>query len=47
MGENIRAIRKGWKEFNGTWYYLNSSGAMLSNTTINGYRLGSSGAWIK
>ncbi|WP_294373032.1 N-acetylmuramoyl-L-alanine amidase family protein [uncultured Clostridium sp.] len=41
------AMKTGWLNDNGTWYYLNSSGAMLSNTTINGYRLGSSGAWIK
>lgn len=31
----------------GKYYYLNSDGSMAYNTTINGYRLGSSGAWIK
>lgn len=41
------AMATGWLNDNGTWYYLNESGAMLSNTTINGYKLGPSGAWIK
>lgn len=31
----------------GQYYYLNSDGTMAYNTTINGYRLGQSGAWIK
>ena len=37
----------GWVNDGGLWYYLNSSGAMLSNTTVDGYKLGPSGAWIK
>ncbi|POO88629.1 hypothetical protein C1H57_25050, partial [Clostridium sp. 2-1] len=37
----------GWLNDNGTWYYLNSSGAMLYNTTVDGYVLGSNGAWIR
>ncbi|NFH89357.1 N-acetylmuramoyl-L-alanine amidase family protein [Clostridium botulinum] len=37
----------GWIDDRGTWYYLDYSGAMLSNTTVNGYRLGSNGAWIR
>jgi len=37
----------GWINDGGTWYYLNFNGAMLSNTTIDGYRLGYNGAWIK
>jgi hypothetical protein len=36
----------GWVNDNGTWYYLDSSGAMLFDTTIDGYTLGSDGAWI-
>lgn len=31
---------------NGTWYYLNTYGSMESNTVIDGYTLGSDGAWI-
>lgn len=37
----------GWIEDAGDWYYLNQSGVMLANTTVDGYKLGQSGAWIK
>lgn len=37
-----------WVESNGKWFYLGSSGAMLKDTTTpDGYRLDSSGAWIR
>lgn len=45
--ESSGAMKTGWLNDNGTWYYLNSSGEMLSNTTIQGYKLGKNGAWIK
>lgn len=41
------AMATGWLNDNGTWYYLNASGAMLANTTVDGYKLGASGAWIQ
>ncbi len=41
------AMKIGWQKVNGTWYYLNSDGTMAYNTTINGYKLGASGTWIK
>ena len=41
------AMATGWVNDNGSWYFLNGSGAMLSNTTVNGYKLGASGAWVK
>ena len=41
------AMATGWINDGGTWYYLSASGAMLSNTTVNGYKLGPTGAWIK
>lgn len=41
------AMKVGWLNDSGTWYYLNQSGAMLANTTVDGYKLGSSGAWIQ
>lgn len=41
-------MQTGWfEDSNGKWYYLYDSGAMASNTTIDGYKLGSDGAWIK
>lgn len=41
------AMATGWLNDNGTWYYLAGSGAMLANTTVDGYVLGASGAWVK
>lgn len=41
-------MKTGWfKDLDGKWYYLQSNGAMAKNTTIDGYKLGSDGAWIK
>jgi hypothetical protein len=41
-------MKTGWiKAQDDKWYYLNSSGAMLANTTVDGYLLGSDGAWIQ
>ena len=39
----------GWMQspYSGKWYYLNQSGEMLTNTTVNGYVLGPSGEWLK
>lgn len=45
--DNTGAMVTGWfKDTNGSWYYLYSYGAMASNTTVDGYKLGSNGAWI-
>ncbi|MBW6410314.1 N-acetylmuramoyl-L-alanine amidase family protein [Clostridium weizhouense] len=41
------AMQTGWINDRGTWYFTNASGAMLSNTTVNGYKLGANGAWIR
>ena len=41
-------MKIGWmKDTNGKYYYLNSDGSMAHNITIQGYKLGSDGAWIK
>lgn len=46
-------MQTGWfKDWNGTWYYLNpdsngTKGAMLHDTYVGGYRLGSDGAWVR
>lgn len=45
--DNDGSMKTGWfKDTNGKWYYLNSNGSMAFNTTINGYKLDNSGAWI-
>lgn len=36
----------GWLKYSNKWYYLDESGKMLSNTTIDGYKLGNDGALI-
>ncbi|EKQ51793.1 MULTISPECIES: N-acetylmuramoyl-L-alanine amidase family protein [unclassified Clostridium] len=35
----------GWLQVNGTWYYFYSDGIMATSTTIDGYNIGSDGAW--
>lgn len=37
----------GWKVIDGKWYYFNSNGYMAHDTEIDGYKLGSDGAWIQ
>ena len=45
------AMVTGWCEVDGKWYYFskkeNALGQMEYNTTIDGYKLGADGAWIK
>jgi lactocepin len=37
----------GWKLVGNKWYYFYSSGTMAANTTVDGYKLGTDGAWIR
>ena len=51
-GSNNGKMITGWRVVSGKWYYLStatdgSGGKMLLNTTIDGYRLGADGAWVK
>ena len=41
------AMQTGWKEIGNVWYYFYDDGHMASNTTIEGCRLNSNGAWIR
>jgi glucan-binding YG repeat protein len=41
------AMKTGWQLISNKWYYFYSNGSMASNTTIDGCKLGSDGAWIK
>ena len=46
--DSTGVMKTGWlKDLDGKWYYLKENGKMARNETINGYRLGSNGAWIK
>lgn len=38
-------MKTGWIYDSGNWYYLYSDGSMAQNAYVNGYYLGSSGAW--
>ncbi len=37
----------GWKEIDGKWYYFRQDGYMVHDTVIDGYELGSDGAWVQ
>lgn len=37
----------GWKQIDGIWYYFLENGYMAHDTTIDGYKLGSDGAWVQ
>ncbi|MBE6063525.1 MAG: cell wall hydrolase [Clostridium butyricum] len=41
--QNSGAMATGWVTSNGDTYYLDGSGKMLTNTTIEGYKIGSNG----
>ena len=50
VGAENGKMRTGWQELKGKWYYLNpqagaDNGKMLFNTKVEGYPLGSDGAW--
>lgn len=41
-------MKTGWiRDIDGRYYYLYSNGSMAYSTTINGYKLGTNGAWIR
>lgn len=37
----------GWKQIDSKWYYFNQDGYMVHDTIINGYKIGSDGAWVQ
>jgi FOG: Glucan-binding domain (YG repeat) len=41
------SLSVGWKEIDGKWYYFEDNGYMAHDTTVDGYKLGSDGAWIQ
>lgn len=44
---NDGSMAKGWKNVNNKWYFLYDNGSMASNTSIDGYNVDESGAWIE
>ena len=40
------AMETGWVYTGGHWYYMYSDGTMAADTTIDGYYVNSSGAWV-
>jgi len=40
-------MKIGWFQDGDRWYYLSINGDMIKNTTIDGYNIGSDGAWIQ
>jgi len=38
---------RGWAKVDGKWYFFNDGCAMLANTTVDGYVLDASGAWVE
>ena len=40
-------MKTGWVEYKGNWYYLDASGAMVTDTVVEGYRIGHDGVWVK
>lgn len=47
LNGNGKMITSWFKDADGNWYYFHSSGKMAKNTTINGYYVNASGAWVK
>ena len=43
---SLGIMQTGWVKDNKKWYYMNGDGCMVTDTTINGYTLGSDGALI-
>lgn len=45
--DNNGYMQTGWLHDRDKWYYLSTSGDMAKNTIIDGYNIGSDGAWIQ
>ncbi|WP_322020413.1 hypothetical protein [Clostridium butyricum] len=41
------SAKTGWYLENNLWYYFNESGQMLTNTVVDGYKIGNKGFWVK
>lgn len=41
------AMLTGWQMIGGKWYYMDRNGAMACDTTVDGYRVDKTGAWVQ
>jgi len=41
------AMATGWYQVGEKWYYSYTNGALAMNTTIGGYTVNASGAWVR
>lgn len=41
------SAKTGWYLENNLWYYFNEAGQMLTNTVVDGYKIGNKGFWVK
>lgn len=37
----------GWKQIDGKWYYLDKDNGMVTNTIVDGYKIGADGVWVQ
>lgn len=48
LRSNCQMKHSGWEQIKGLWYYFYNDGSMACNTTTpDGYKVNSSGAWVK
>lgn len=47
FGKEMGIMLTGWVSDGPNWYYLNADGTMVHDTYIDGYYLGTNGAWVK
>jgi hypothetical protein len=40
------AMETGWQKVSNKWYYMYGDGSMASNTTVQGYKVNTSGEWV-
>jgi hypothetical protein len=45
--ESYGGMATGWQSISGKWYYFFPGGTMAANTTVQGYKIGKDGAWIR
>ncbi|MFZ7946221.1 bifunctional 2',3'-cyclic-nucleotide 2'-phosphodiesterase/3'-nucleotidase [Neobacillus sp. 19] len=47
LGKEGKMLENNWVQYKNKWYYLKNDGTMAVSTTVQGYKVGNDGAWIK